>query len=683
MDSTVGNSISSLKGVGDAVSKLLNKVGIFTTTDVLLNIPRKYIDYSQVVDIGAMRPGLVTLKVKISSISSRYSKRGLHITQCLASDASGSVKVIWFNQRYRAQSINSGQEYYLSGEFASSIKSRDIVNPSLELVSDFTKNTARIVPIYRLTKGLGVHVMRKITLEALKSTVLDELLPKQIIDDNKLLGRMESLWQMHFPDSEQKLAEAKKRMAYEELFGLILASELNRLDNAIGVNVFKMPFKLEEAKKFVDSLPFKLTDDQRRVVWTIFQDLDSDRPMNRLVEGDVGSGKTVVAVMTGLMAMYHDFSVALMAPTELLANQHFATIKSLLDYNAQANKVVLITGSTQVAEKKLLSKRLESESGLFVIGTHALIQDHLKIKNLGLVIVDEQHRFGVDQRKALQAKSRSMPHVLHMSATPIPRSIALTLYGELDISTIMTLPLHKQSIETSIFVPEARKKVYEYVAGQIKLGHQAYVVCPKIEENNTEKKISRKFSATAIFDELKSGFLKNYRVELVHGKMSAQQKQLVMENFVNGKIDVLVATTVVEVGVNVPNATVMVVEAADSFGLAQLHQLRGRVGRGNAKGYCYLINSENADISRRLRIIEHEQNGYVLADLDLELRGPGAIYGTLQHGALDLRVANLSDRKLIEKVRNDVKKLVINDNLLQYKELMSRVNRLRTITNLN
>ncbi len=676
---TLNSPVTDIKGVGPEVAKKLALVGIKTAGNLVNYYPRRYDDYSAVGTINKLRPGVVTLKARIVQARGRYSRRGLHITEAVASDETGSVRLVWFNQPYRAQSLKRDQFYYISGLFELGAQRLAIVNPSVELVSDFPVNTARIVPIYREAKGIKSTEVRRFIREI--SALIDELpetLPDWIVEAQKLISRREAALNMHFPKSSDMLESAKKRLGFEEVFELSLAGLLNK-NELQGQHSMKVPFKQKLAQDFVAHLPFKLTDDQRRVVWQAYQDMQKPSPMNRLIEGDVGSGKTVVAAMVALMAMEQGFQVAFMAPTELLARQHAETIYTLLEPMGYAEQVGLLVGSLKPAQKKLAHSRIKNGDIRLMVGTHALIQEKVDMHKLGLVITDEQHRFGVEQRKKLQTKAGHMPHVLSLTATPIPRSLALTLYGELDISLIDTKPANRKPIITKIIVPSSRPAVYQKIKSELTAGRQMFVVCPLISESE----VMPVKAAETVYEQIKKDF-KGFSVGLLHGKLKADVKNKVMRDFLLAKVNILVATTVVEVGVDVPNATVMLVEDAERFGLAQIHQLRGRVGRSQHQGYCYLAISGYQPPSRRLKAIEDINDGFKLAELDLELRGPGAIYGTMQHGQLDLKVAKLSDVKLIAAAREAAEKFVKSrQNLLKYKELAQKVQNLRKVTNLN
>lgn len=676
----ITNSAKQLKGVGDELAKKLSILGIETITDLIEYLPRRYDDYSEISSINSIRPGVVTLKVTINSLTSRYVRRGMHITEAIANDKTGSVRLTWFNQPYRATSIKASQEYYVSGEYALRRNRFSIANPSVELVSDFPVNTARIIPIYRETKGLKSSAIRKLIREAhnlIKN--IPEHLPHWLLEEQSLMDYATALSEMHFPSSKQNLLKAKKRLGFEEIFELTLAALINKSELA-GETSLAIPFNQELAKSFVDKLGFKLTDAQRKVIWQIYKDMGRSSPMNRLLEGDVGSGKTVVAAMAGLMATAQGYQVALMAPTEILARQHSDSIYKLYKTVGLEDKVGLLIGGLTAKQKFVAQQRLASGDIGIVIGTHSLISEKVNMHNLGLIIIDEQHRFGVDQRKKLQKKAGHMPHILHMTATPIPRSLALTLYGELDISIIDELPPGRQRIVTEISSPNSREKLNATIKQELSAGRQMFIVCPLI----TESEYRVGLSAEATYERISKRDFKEFRAGLLHGRMKSSEKETVMQAFIDKKLDILVSTTVIEVGVDVPNASLMLIEGAERFGLAQIHQLRGRVGRGEHQSYCYLVLEDSKAASHRLEALKSTSDGFALAELDLRLRGPGAIYGNIQHGALDLRVASLSDVKLIAAARGAAQEFLNKkENIKKYPHLNNRVTVLRAVTNLN
>ena len=677
---SLNSPISELKGVGDELAEKLGLLGVKTIGDLIENYPRRYVDYSNVVPLEQIRPGVVSIRAKISQVKGRYVRRGMHITEAIASDETGSVRLVWFNQPYRADATKHAQAYYISGPYALRRGRFSIANPSVELISDFPINTARIIPIYREVRGLKSFQIRKLVRSAADIVKdMPEHLPSWLLEQEKLIDYKTAALQMHFPSSAEDLEKAQRRLGFEEVFQLSLAALLNKSelykDKSIAI-----PFKEQLAKEFVSKLPFKLTDAQRRAVWKIYQDMDKTQPMNRLLEGDVGSGKTVVAAMAALMAMEQGFQAALMAPTEILARQHADTLYKLLETVGYDGQVGLLIGGLKPKEKQLARDKIASGDIKFIVGTHALISERVDMHKLGLVIIDEQHRFGVAQRKKLQAKAGHMPHVLHMSATPIPRSIALTLYGELDISILDELPPGRRPVATKICSPNSRAQLNAQIDKQLAAGRQMFIVCPLITDSET----SRGLSAEEVYERVSNKEFRDRRIALLHGQLKSAQKDEIMQAFLNHRYDILVSTTVIEVGIDVPNASIMLVEGGERFGLAQIHQLRGRVGRGAHQSYCFLMLSDSKAPSQRLRALEDTTDGFKLAELDLELRGPGAIYGTMQHGALDLRVAKLTDTKLIATARNAAQMFIDKkENLMKYPHLAQKVSTLRAITNLN
>lgn len=675
-----GDSVTVLQGVGSEVAARLSLLGISTLGDLIHTYPRRYDDYSEVTPIQGIKEGPVTIKAVIKQAKGRYVRRGMHVTEAVASDASGSVRLVWFNQPYRAPAIKPGKEYFISGDLQLAHQRLAVMNPSMELVSDFPVHTARIVPIYREVKGLKSRAIRKLLHQAMPLIDhLPETLPDWILKDHKLISRHDALKILHFPPTMTHVAHARRRFGFEEVFSLSLGALLNKSEVEQEVSV-EIPFVETVAKQFVDHLPFTLTSSQKQAAWHIYKDLAKPHPMNRLVEGDVGSGKTVVAAMAALMAIHAGWQVAYMAPTEILARQHADTLVDLFKNTTYADTISLLIGGLSTSAKKTAHTRIKDGSIKLVVGTSALIQEKVDMHRLGLVIVDEQHRFGVDQRKKLQMKAGHMPHVLTMTATPIPRSLALTLYGELDISIIDVMPAGRKPVVTKITTPAARHELYDAVEKELQAGRQAFVVCPLITESDAMPGIS----AETMHKALSEKWFKHRSIGLLHGKQKPEEKDRVMQDFLSHKLDILVSTTVIEVGVNVPNATVMIVEGAERFGLAQIHQLRGRVGRSDYQGYCYLVTSDAKSPSQRLRALQASTSGFELAELDLKLRGPGAIYGTAQSGQLDLRIAKLSDAKLIASAVQAAHAFIKRgEKLIQYPYLNTVVTRARAVTKLN
>jgi len=672
--------VTILKGVGKANAEKFELLGIKTIGELLDYLPRTYRDYTEISSIAHLKPGTVVFKAVIKQAKGRYVRRGMHITEAVASDESGSLRLVWFNQPYRADSLKANTEYFVTGTLALKRQRFAVTNPSIELVSEVPVHTARIIPVYKETKGVSSQQLRRVIAQTLAlADKFPEIVPDSLRKAFDILPYGQAIKELHYPSTKDKFTEARRSLGFSEVFELMLAAQLNKA----AISDEKAPeIKFNEplAKKFVASLPFTLTDSQKQAAWQILQDMQKPIPMNRLLEGDVGSGKTVVAGMCALMAMAAGYQVALLAPTELLARQHADTLYELFKSVGQEEKLLLLTGSFKAKAKSELRDKIKDGTAGCIVGTQALLQESVKFHSLGLLIVDEQHRFGVEQRKKILKDNKFMPHVLSMTATPIPRSLALTLYGELSISLLKTMPVGRKPIITQVVSPNSRKPMNELVNKELKEGRQVYVVCPTIVAGEVIKAPS----AEDTYRKLKSGEFKKYRLGLLHGKLSEAEKQKVMQQFVSREIDILVATTVIEVGISVSNASVMIIEGADRFGLAQMHQLRGRVGRGEEQGYCFVVPSDSTSPSPRLRAIEQSTDGFALAELDLELRGPGAIYGTMQHGALDLRVAKLTDAKLLAEARKAVevfidKKMKLSD----YPALSNRVRVAQAVVTLN
>ena len=674
--------LEQIKGVGPKTAQALAVAGLTTVSDALNFLPRAYDDYSTAVNIADLQPGKVTVKARCESVSTRIVRRGLRITTAVLADKSGKVKAVWFNQPYRETQLKSDAEFIFSGQFGMQYNRYQINNPSVELAKEIAKtaaeNNSGIQPVYKSIKNI-----RPKTVQDLMKNIrpimdfLPETLPENIIQRQKLVSRSEAVKFLHAPKTHEEISRGRERLAFEELFEMILAAQFNKQEQT-RLTGWKIPFNKSVVKNFVDQLPFPLTNAQRRAAWQILQDLESDHPMNRLLQGDVGSGKTVVAGLVAAEVAKAGFQTAIMAPTEILAQQHAKTLDELL--SPFGVSVALLTGHVKGAARSQLLDNLVSGNIDVVIGTHALIQEKVAYHKLGFAVIDEQHRFGVKQRQALLEKSDFMPHLLSMTATPIPRSLALTLYGELDISILDELPSGRQPIQTKIWSPASAPKLYESIENELAKGRQAYVICPLIDDNpDNDKK-----SVEAEYNKLSKTIFSHRRVGLLHGKLPAEEKAEVMQKFADGELDMLVSTTVVEVGVNVPNATVMLIENADNFGLSQLHQLRGRVGRGKHQSFCHLMMSGHDKPSQRLREIERSQDGFYLAEVDLKLRGPGEIYGKMQHGDLNLKIASLADTALIARAQVEAERFVKEgQDLLQYNHLAHAVSRYQRLTVLN
>lgn len=681
----LNSPLEAVKGVGEKTAEQLTLAGLHTVGDLITFLPRAYEDFSEVAAIADIHPGKRTIRARCEKIETKRVRRGMTVTTAVLADKTGKLQAVWFNQPYRVAQlkpktgdISGGDEFYFSGTFEFSYNRYQLTNPSAERVSDMPVSTDRIVPIYRAVKGLKSQIVRKILVE-LKPlmTMLPETLPSDIVKREKLLSYADALLALHFPKTGDDVEHGRERLGFEELFDLLLAAQLNKQANA-KLAGWQIPFDQQAVKHFVDQLPFQLTNAQRMAAWEIIQDFERATPMNRLLQGDVGSGKTVVAGLAARQAAHAGFQSAIMAPTEILATQHAETLTKLLQ--PLGVSVGLLTGSVKGKARQELYKQIASGGVDVIVGTHALIQETVKFHKLGFVVIDEQHRFGVAQRQELLKKSDHMPHLLAMTATPIPRSLALTVYGELDISVLNELPKGRKPIMTKIWSPNSRTQLYDLIEEQLKAGRQAYVICSLIDDNreNDLKSVQEEYK------KLRVGPFKHRQIGLLHGKLKPAEKDAIMADFASGRTDILVSTTVVEVGVDVPNSTVILIENADRFGLAQLHQLRGRVGRSAHQSYCYLMLSDSKAPSQRLREIEKSNDGFYLAEVDLKLRGPGEIYGRAQHGELNLQIATLGDTKLIARAQRAAKSFVENDkNLLQYKQLATQVERYQRLTKLN
>ncbi len=656
--------VDSIKNVGEKRKKLLNKVGIYTIKDLLEYLPRDYEDRSVITPLSEVKPeGEYTVKARVMSGTEMLRKGRFTIVRAHISDGDGQAVAVWFNQPYLKNFFRKGSEYYFTGSFSLRNGRLTLASPDYEEVKEDNINSGRIIPKYHLTKDLGQKLLRKLISETLTQCVpcIKEFIPEYIRREYSLAGRTEALFNIHFPESREKFFAARRRLVFEEL--LILQLELLRIKGEIKRTKTGIPFKFSDADAILDRLPFRLTEGQEEALSEITEDMSGEYPMNRLLQGDVGSGKTAVAQICAYIAYTNGAQTAVMAPTDVLATQHYYTFSEL--FGRIGIETVLLKSSLAPKEKKKIKEMIKDGSAHIVIGTHALIQNGVEFKELGLVITDEQHRFGVNQRKKLASKGKN-PHTLVMSATPIPRTLGLILYGDLDISTIRTMPAGRKKIDTSFVDSSYRDRIYRFILKNINEGKQAYIVCPSIEENSKTELASVKKYAL----ELENTCLRNVRRGLVHGKMKSEEKQLVMKEFSEGNIDVLIATTVIEVGINVPRANVMLIENAERFGLSQLHQLRGRVGRGEYKSYCILVSDKKqGETAERLRTMVNNSDGFDLSEKDLELRGPGDFFGTRQHGLPELKIANLyRDIDILKEVQALCERLYAEDRFLEREE---------------
>ncbi len=675
----IQDSTTSLKGVGPQKVKALEKLKIHTVGDFLSYYPRSYQDRSNRRQIDeltegetALIRGRITLMVRGGYGYGRKKNLKLLIT-----DDSGSIEVVFFNAAYLEKTLNKEHDYEFYGKVTERAGRLQMVHP------DFNRwqqdQPGEILPVYPLVQGLSQNDLRKWQRQALAYTrELIEYLPERIITANRLCGLRYAIENIHFPKDMQKVREAKFRLVFDELFllqlGLLsIKRQIKKVDGGIA---FSSEIRTDD---FLSALPFELTGAQRRVLSEIESDMEAPRVMNRLVQGDVGSGKTAVAAAAAYKAVKCGYQAVMMAPTELLAQQHFDSLNKMFD--GFGVRVGLLTGSMGQQQRRILQKELAEGDVDFLVGTHALIQPGVEYANLGLVITDEQHRFGVNQRTLLSQKGEN-PDVLVMTATPIPRTLAVILYGDLDHSAIDEMPAGRQPILTKVLSEKNRDKAYEFIESQVKEGRQAYIVAPLIEDS---EHIDVK-SATQIYEETTKRF-KDLRVKLLHGGMKQSEKDLIMEEFYSGKADILVSTVVIEVGINVPNATVMLIENAERFGLAALHQLRGRVGRGEHQSYCLLISDSKSEMAKeRAAVMEKTNDGFLIAEKDLELRGPGEFFGVRQHGIPELRIADLSKHlRILETVRSEAADLLEEDPLLVLSEnsaLKERLSKLFSGTDL-
>ncbi len=723
--------ISELNRVGKTSAKRLEYLGVKNVEDLLYYFPFRYEDYRKIVPITQLRAGeLVTVCGQVELIANKRSFRSRQtITEALVSDKSGSVRVVWFNQPYIVKNIHPGDVVYLSGKVKTDMLGPQLAGPIYEKFSkEKTTHTARLVPIYPTTYGLTQKQIRFLISQVIElADKTKEWLPADILEQADLAPFAGALRGIHFPADDNDLKLSTDRLKFDELFLTQLKAELARQEKAT-LQAPAILFKEDKIKEFVASLPFTLTKPQKVSAWEILQDIAKTQPMNRLVSGDVGSGKTVVAAMVIYDVFLNGFQAVVMAPTEILAQQHYDSLVKLFKglnvtvglltgsrvqccgchceqseaipkYRGNDNGIATAASGGLAMTKKTVIGQINNGKINVIVGTHALLSENVSFHKLGLVVVDEQHRFGVEQRKLIKQKtimgcpdfdrsqntrmldfaSAKSAHFLSMTATPIPRSLALMIYGDLDVSVINEMPLGRKKIVTKIVESAKRDRAYQFIREQVKLGRQVFVICPLIEAENEDVSSIKyqvlsgeKKSVMAEYEKLSKHIFSDLRVGYLHGKLKSADKEVTMSNFKSGKIDLLVTTSVIEVGVDIPNASVMMIEGAESFGLAQLHQFRGRVGRSVHQSYCLLFtNSNSTKAKERLNYFEQTNDGFKLAEKDLGMRGPGEVYGTEQSGEMNLRLAKLTDRELIKKAREAAKTVVLK--LERYPEVLSRV----------
>ena len=663
----LGVSARYVKGVGPSKLKFLNRLDIETVEDLLYCLPRRYEDRSNIKKVSGLKPGnLETIRVKVLTFGDRTTKRGLNIFSLACGDSTGVLHSTWFNQPYMKDRFKLGQELILHGKVEKNIYLQ-INNPEYEIITDTKDNSihmGRIVPIYHLTESLNQRWLRNTMKEAIDAYVdgIVDILPYDIRRRNDLMFLKEAVRNAHFPVSDVVLKKAKHRLIFDEFLLLQTGIAFKRASVKIDLSGYSHKLEGDLIERFKKSLTFEFTKSQKKVITEIENDMKSPKPMSRLLQGDVGSGKTIVALYALLLTVQNGHQAALMVPTEILAEQHYKNINILL--MGLGIKVVLLSGDLKAKERNRRKLMIESGEIDIAVGTHALIQEGVKFKDLGLAVVDEQHKFGVMQRAHLKSKSIN-PDILVMTATPIPRTLALTVYGDLDISIIDELPPGRGEIKTLYFEEKNRQKAYRLAEGEVKIGRQAYVVYPIIKES--EKSDLR--AATNMQKEL-SELFPDLNVGLLHGRMKSIEKEKIMRGFKEKKIDILVSTVVIEVGVDISNASTMIIEHADRFGLSQLHQLRGRIGRGKYASYCVLIAKPKTDDARsRIKAMLDTNDGFKIAEQDLEIRGPGEFFGTRQHGLPELKIGNIiRDRDILEITRKEAFELIKKDRFLRRPE---------------
>ena len=658
-------SIETLKGIGEKTAKLFEKVGIRTIDDLLHYYPRGYDTYGEPKAIGELSEDETgTVEGFLKSGATGVHVNGLSIVQATISDMTGKLRLVWYHMPYLKNTLRPDSHFIFRGRVIRKKNGLTMEQPQMFNPEAYEELLSSMRPVYAQTKGLGNKMITSAVEQALAFRTLErDYLPAGLRIANELAEYNFAIEHIHFPSNEEELKFARKRLVYDEFFFFLLAVRHLKEKRQNVQSPFHME-KQDECRKLLVDLPYRLTNAQLRTLEEVLKDLKSGSVMNRLIQGDVGSGKTIIAVLALLAACENGYQGALMVPTEVLARQHFESVTELFEKHGVDKKVILLTGSMTAKEKRIACEKVASHEADIIIGTHALIQEKIVYDNLALVITDEQHRFGVAQREMFGNKGQ-MPHVLVMSATPIPRTLAIILYGDLDISVIDELPANRLPIKNCVVDKSYRPRAYRFIENEVKNGRQAYVICPMVEE-------SEMIDAENVLDYTKilRQNLPGIRVEYLHGKMKGKEKNKIMEEFAAGEIQVLVSTTVIEVGVNVPNATVMMIENAERFGLAQLHQLRGRVGRGDKQSYCIMVNaSGKKEKNRRLDVLNKSNDGFYIASEDLKLRGPGDIFGIRQSGDLEFQLADIyTDAVTLKKVSEDVNRLLEQDENLEQEE---------------
>ena len=674
--------VNRIKGVGEKTAALFGKINVYTIDDLIRHYPRDYETYDAPVSIRETSPGNVqAVYGQITAIPNVKKVRNLSILNAILKDDNGdSIQLTFFNMPFLKKVLKPGGFYLFRGLVQQRGTHKFMEQPRMFTWDEYRQKSGRLLPRYALTKGLTNQTVQKSVAQALEYYPPEkEYLPQMILQKYPMLSHREAIYALHFPESREELLTARNRMVFEEFFSFLLVLRKNKELAAKTENHFPM-YETADTVRFLEQLPFPLTKAQKKVLGELREDMGSPYAMNRLIQGDVGSGKTILAVLALLMCAANGYQGAMMAPTEVLAVQHFETISGYVKKYGIAFRPVLLTGSMTAKEKREAYAKIASGEANLIIGTHALIQEKVEYSSLALVVTDEQHRFGVRQRETLAAKG-SEPHVLVMSATPIPRTLAIILYGDLKVSVIDELPANRLPIKNCVVGTSYRPKAYEFIAKEVAAGRQAYVICPMVEEGESEDMEN----VVDYTEKLRAVLPPSVQVAYLHGKMRPADKNRIMEEFAAKEIDVLVSTTVIEVGINVPNATVMMVENAERFGLAQLHQLRGRVGRGEFQSYCIFIStSDTKETMERLQILNHSNDGFHIASEDLKLRGPGDIFGIRQSGEFAFVLGDIyTDANILKEASDAVEQLLVSDPELTDDDSLALVNYFKEHTAVN